>query len=79
MHFTVNENESEDQIWKLIISKLEPDIADRVCPASSSFYRTADGIECAIRKSNGDLVANAYSESDKMGRRRWSFQFPSKF
>tara|TARA_Y100001968_G_scaffold298007_1_gene307550 strand:+ start:9120 stop:9356 length:237 start_codon:yes stop_codon:yes gene_type:complete len=77
MHFTARENESEEEVWKLIQKNLKPEVASCVCPASSSFYRTKDGIECSIRKSNGELIANGYSESDRMGKRRWSFEFPS--
>ena len=75
MHFTVAENEDESTIWDLIISRADPEIAKQISPASSSFYRTADGIECSIRRSNGTLIANGYSESDRMGNRRWSFEF----
>ena len=75
MHFTVADNESEIKIWELIMKSLEPEIAEEVCSSSSSFYRTADGIECSIRKANGTLIATGYSESDRMGNRRWSFVF----
>tara|TARA_Y100001968_G_C19030804_1_gene559737 strand:- start:207 stop:443 length:237 start_codon:yes stop_codon:yes gene_type:complete len=78
MHFTAKENESEEEVWKLIIKNLKPEIAREVCASSSSFYRTADGIECSIRRSNGELIANGYSESDRMGKRRWSFEFNPK-
>ena len=78
MHFTVPTNQSEEQVWELILSKLEPKILKKVSSATSSFYRTADGIECSIRESNGSLIANGYSESDRMGNRRWSFNFESE-
>ncbi len=77
MHFTVSENETESNIWRIIIAKLSPELKKQVSSASSSFYRTADGIECSIRKVNGELIARGYSESDRMGRRRWSFEFTS--
>ncbi len=73
MHFTVDDNCKEEDVWNLIMEKLSPDVAALVSPASSSFYRTEDGIECSIRKANGDLIANGYSESDRMERRRWTF------
>ena len=75
MNFTAEENASESKIWKLIIKNLAPDIAREVSAPSSSFYRTADGIECSLRKANGRLIANVYSESDRMGKRRWSYEF----
>tara|TARA_Y100001968_G_scaffold176017_1_gene161325 strand:- start:311 stop:541 length:231 start_codon:yes stop_codon:yes gene_type:complete len=75
MHFTVSIKDDEKQVWDTIIQKLKPDLAKKVSSATSSFYRTADGIECSIRESNGALIAHGYSESDRMGNRRWSFEF----
>ena len=75
MHFTVPGDQDESLVWELILKNLEPHIALSVSASSSSFYRTADGLECSIRKSNGDLIATGYSESDRMGNRRWSFHF----
>ena len=75
MHFTAAQNETESRIWDLIIQNLTPDIVKNVSAATSSFYRTADGLECSIRDANGYLIANVYSESDRMGNRRWSFDF----
>ena len=75
MHFTISDSEDESKVWNLIIQKLKPEIAIKVSPATSSFYRTADGIECSIRELNGNLIAKGYSESDRMGNRRWTFDF----
>ena len=75
MNFTVPEDEDESTVWELILKNLDPEIALMVSASSSSFYRTEDGIECSIRKTNGDLIATGYSESDRMGNRRWSFTF----
>ena len=75
MYFTASEDENEEMIWSKILKNLDSEMAREVCASSSSFYRTADGVECAIRKSNGELIANCYSESDRMGTRRWSFVF----
>ena len=75
MHFTVEENADESKVWGLIIKNLDPFIAKQVSASSSSFFRTADGVECCIRKANGELIASGYSESDRMGKRRWSFEF----
>ena len=75
MNFTVSNKDDESKVWEIILKKLTPDLVDKVSSATSSFYRTADGIECSIRESNGALIAYGYSESDRMGNRRWSFQF----
>ena len=72
MHFTTNENSSEELIWKLILNNLTSNLSAEASAATSSFYRTEDGIECSVRKKNGDLIANCYSESDRMGKRRWT-------
>tara|TARA_Y100001970_G_C14081998_1_gene775243 strand:- start:425 stop:655 length:231 start_codon:yes stop_codon:yes gene_type:complete len=72
MQFTAEENESEENLWKIIISKLDHERRNLVSPSSSSFYKTSDGIECSVRKANGSLIANCYSESDRMGNRRWT-------
>ena len=74
MQFTTNEDSSEELIWSLILNKLTSHLSKEASAATSSFFRTADGIECAVRKRNGDLIANCYSESDRMGRRRWTIE-----
>ena len=72
MHFTTNEDSNEELIWALILNNLTSNLSTEASAATSSFYRTEDGIECSVRKRNGDLIANCYSESDRMGKRRWT-------
>ena len=72
MQFTTNEDSSEEVIWSLILNNLTLHLSYEASAATSSFYRTEDGIECSVRKKNGDLIANCYSESDRMGKRRWT-------
>ena len=72
MQFTTHEDSSEEVIWSLILNNLPPHLSYEASAATSSFYRTEDGIECSVRKKNGDLIANCYSESDRMGKRRWT-------
>ena len=72
MQFTALENESERKIWDLILENLDPSIRLEVSSATSSFYKTADEVECSLRRSNGSLTANYYSGSDRMCGRRWS-------
>lgn len=72
MQFTAKSNSSEAEIWSLIIKNLSPELIREVSPSTSSFIKTFDGVECYVRKSNGDLLASCYSESDRMGNRRWT-------
>ena len=72
MHFTTNEDSNEELIWSLILNNLSSNLSIEASASTSSFYRTEDGIECSVRKRNGDLIANCYSESDRMGKRRWT-------
>ena len=72
MQFTAANNLPQEEIWDLIIQKLDTKFVNKVSAATSSFVKTSDGLECYLRKSNGDLVASCYSESDRMGNRRWT-------
>ena len=72
MQFTAKDNESEEKVWALIMNNLDPVVRDKASASTSSFFKTADGIECNVRRANGSLVATCYSESDRMGNRRWT-------
>ena len=72
MHFTTNEDSNEEVIWTLILNNLSSSLSNEASASTSSFFRTEDGLECSVRKRNGDLIANCYSESDRMGQRRWT-------
>ena len=72
MHFTAEEEATEKKIWNLIMKNLGSNFQKEVCASSSSFFRTSDGLECSVRKRNGELIAHCYSESDRMGSRRWT-------
>ena len=72
MHFTLPIDSSESIIWKKIMDNLEPSKRKLVSPSTSSFYLTDDGLECSLRKLNGSLIYRCYSESDRMGNRRWT-------
>ncbi len=74
MQFTTNDDLNEKLIWSLILSHLNSNLSKEASASTSSFFRTADGIECSVRKRNGDLIANCYSESDRMGKRRWTIE-----
>jgi len=74
MQFTTNEDSNVELIWSMILDKLNSNLSTQASASTSSFYRTDDGIECSVRKKNGDLIANCYSESDRMGKRRWTIE-----
>ncbi len=69
---TTNKDSNEELIWSLIFENSPSNLTSEASASTSSFYRTEDGIECSVRKRNGDLIANCYSESDRMGKRRWT-------
>ena len=50
MQFTTNEDSSEEVIWSLILNNLTSNLSTEASAATSSFYRTEDGIECSVRK-----------------------------
>ena len=72
MQFTTNEDSNEELIWSLILNNLNTKLSNEASASTSSFFRTEDGVECSVRKRNGDLIAHCYSESDRMGKRRWT-------
>ena len=74
MQFTANEDSNEELIWSQILNNLSSNLSKDASASTSSFFRTEDGLECSVRKRNGDLIANCYSESDRMGKRRWTIE-----
>ena len=72
MHFAAATNESIDVIWGKIIHAVNGSLSAVICPNASSFITTKDGLECLVRNAKGDLLANCYSEDDRMGGRRWT-------
>jgi len=72
MQFTSPKDANEELIWSLILTNLGSSLSKNVSPATSGFFRTADGLECSVRRINGELIAHCYSESDRMGNRRWT-------
>tara|TARA_Y100000589_G_scaffold317441_1_gene343554 strand:+ start:3325 stop:3555 length:231 start_codon:yes stop_codon:yes gene_type:complete len=73
MHIDTNKNEELEEIWNMIIKRLGND-AREICSNSSSFYKTQDGMECSLRKSNGDLLGICYREKNKSNGYRWTIQ-----
>lgn len=72
MHFVVPSDQNIDAVWKKIVEEMSRDFSKLICPNASSFITTKDGLECMVRSVKGDLLANCYSEDDRMGGRRWT-------
>ena len=75
MYFDADLNESTELIWNKIMTTLEPELAKTVCPNSSTFVNTRDGLECNIRNAKGDILGNCYSENNRMNGRRWTIKW----
>tara|TARA_Y100001968_G_scaffold327362_1_gene372246 strand:+ start:3206 stop:3433 length:228 start_codon:yes stop_codon:yes gene_type:complete len=73
MHINTKNNIRLEEVWDLIIERLGSEAA-QVCPNSSSFYKTQDGIECSLRKRNGDLIGICYRETNKLNGYRWTIE-----
>ena len=71
MHFDTNYNADLDDVWHMILVKLGND-AKEICSNSSSFYTTQDGLECSLRKINGDLIGICYREKNRNNGFRWT-------
>ena len=74
MHFEADNNETTESLWKKIILTVGPSLSQEISPNTSSFINTKDGLECNVRNIRGDLLANCYSENDRMGKRRWTIE-----
>ena len=73
MHFDISQEKGLDDVWEMIIKKMGND-ANKICSNSSSFYKTQDGMECSLRKLNGDLVAICYREKNRNKGYRWTIE-----
>jgi len=73
MHIDIHKDAKLDEIWKMILGKLG-NKASEISSNSSSFYKTQDGIECSLRKLNGDLVAICYRENNRINGYRWTIE-----
>ena len=71
MYFNTNEDIELKDVWELIIKQMNQE-GEVVCPNSSSFYKTQDGIECSLRRKNGDLIGICYRENNRSGGYRWT-------
>ena len=71
MHFDVNDKADLEEVWQLILNKFGHQ-ANEICSNTSSFYKTQDGMECALRKINGDLLGICYRENNRNNGYRWT-------
>ena len=71
MHFDISENAELDDVWQMILEKFGKDSKD-ICSNSSSFYITQDGLECSLRKTNGELIGICYRELNRNNGFRWT-------
>ena len=76
MHFDINEDAELNDVWQLILEKFGTD-AKEICSNSSSFYTTQDGLECSLRKINGELIAVCYREKNRNKGFRWTINKPN--
>ena len=77
MHFEADKDETTESLWAKIILTAGPKLSKEISPNTSSFINTKDGLECNVRNTRGDLLANCYSENDRMGKRRWTIEIIS--
>jgi len=73
MHINTSKDTGLDKVWDLIIEKLGND-GSEICSNSSSFYKTQDGLECSLRKMNGDLIGICYREKNRSNGYRWTIE-----
>ena len=73
MHIDTSNHEKLEEVWEKIVKKMGED-GNEICSNSSSFYKTQDGMECSLRKLNGDLVAICYREKNRNKGYRWTIE-----
>tara|TARA_Y100000739_G_C20438857_1_gene386885 strand:+ start:352 stop:582 length:231 start_codon:yes stop_codon:yes gene_type:complete len=73
MHFNTDEDSELKEVWALIIKRMYQE-GEEICSNSSSFYKTQDGIECSLRRKNGDLIGICYRENNRSGGYRWTIE-----
>tara|TARA_Y100000589_G_scaffold154585_1_gene147179 strand:+ start:20 stop:247 length:228 start_codon:yes stop_codon:yes gene_type:complete len=73
MHIDTHINADLDEVWKKILNKMGGE-ASEICSNSSSFYKTQDGMECSLRKINGDLIGICYRENNRNNGYRWTIE-----
>ena len=73
MHIDTCKDTELEEVWEKILEKMGKE-ANEICSNSSSFYKTQDGVECSLRKINGDLVGICYREKNRNNGYRWTIE-----
>ena len=73
MHIDTCKNIELEEVWEKILKKMGKE-ANEICSNTSSFYKTQDGIECSLRKINGDLIGICYREKNRNNGYRWTIE-----
>ena len=73
MHIDTSNDTQLEEVWEKILKKMG-DEAKEICSNSSSFYKTQDGMECSLRKINGDLIGVCYRENNRNNGYRWTIE-----
>tara|TARA_B100000212_G_C27271860_1_gene489140 strand:+ start:610 stop:840 length:231 start_codon:yes stop_codon:yes gene_type:complete len=73
MHIDTSNDEKLEEVWEKILKKMGEE-AKEICSNSSSFYKTQDGMECSLRKINGDLIGVCYRENNRNNGYRWTIE-----
>ena len=73
MHIDTTKDTELEEVWERILEKMGKE-ANEICSNSSSFYKTQDGVECSLRKINGDLIGICYREKNRNNGYRWTIE-----
>ena len=73
MHIDTRKDIELEEVWEMILEKMGKE-ANEICSNSSSFYKTQDGVECSLRKINGDLIGICYREKNRNNGYRWTIE-----
>lgn len=73
MHIDTAKDTKLEEVWEKILKKMGKE-ANEICSNSSSFYKTQDGVECSLRKINGDLIGICYREKNRNNGYRWTIE-----
>ena len=73
MHIDTCKDTELEEVWEKILEKMGKE-ANEICSNSSSFYKTQDGLECSLRKINGDLIGICYREKNRNNGYRWTIE-----
>ena len=73
MHINTSQDTGLEEVWEKILKKMGEE-ASEICSNTSSFYKTQDGLECSLRKTNGELIGICYREKNRSDGYRWTIE-----